>query len=287
MLFEVLESRGGVASTVELAGLGVPVRQVTAAVRRGDLVRVRRGWVALPRADPELVASVAVGGALSCTSVLVRYGVWCAHDDRRHVRVPPHAGRSKSSGTSTRLHRTGLLPHTGTAIDSFASALAVSVMCQPQVDAIVSLDSALRLGLVTRATLHEVLAPLSASHRRYLDRVDPASGSGLESKARLRLTSRRVRLRSQVHIAGVGFVDLLLGDRLVLEVDGHRWHSTREAFTEDRRRDLELTRRGYRVVRLSYTQVMHDWEACEEVLLGLIRRDEHRWPVRTGGESRR
>lgn len=47
---------------------------------------------------------------------------------------------------------------------------------------------------------------------------------------------------SQVWVASVGWVDLVVDGWLVIEVDGYATH--REAFGEDRRRDAELTRLG-------------------------------------------
>jgi len=52
-----------------------------------------------------------------------------------------------------------------------------------------------------------------------MDLVDPGCGSGLETLARLHLRRRHIRVRSQVHIPPVGWVDLLIGGRLVLELD--------------------------------------------------------------------
>ena len=93
----------------------------------------------------------------------------------------------------------------------------------------------------------------------------------------LALASRGLRVRTQVPIAGVGAVDVLVGDRLVIELDGSEFHSGSREFANDRRRDLELARRGYRVIRLSFSQVMTDWDACEAVILRLVRAGEHRW----------
>ncbi len=42
---------------------------------------------------------------------------------------------------------------------------------------------------------------------------------------------------------------------LVVEVDGYRFHSGRDAFERDRRRDAELQARGYRVVRITWRQL--------------------------------
>jgi very-short-patch-repair endonuclease len=46
--------------------------------------------------------------------------------------------------------------------------------------------------------------------------------------------------------------------RLVVEVDGHQTHGTRFAFEDDRARDLQLVRAGWRVVRFTYAQITYD-----------------------------
>ena len=52
-------------------------------------------------------------------------------------------------------------------------------------------------------------------------------------------------------------VDFLWRDQgLVVEVDGFQFHSTREAFERDRRRDAELQRAGLRVLRVTWRQVV-------------------------------
>ena len=43
--------------------------------------------------------------------------------------------------------------------------------------------------------------------------------------------------------------------RLVVEVDGRRAHGTRRAFEHDRRRDADLTERGYDVIRFTWRQL--------------------------------
>ena len=54
-------------------------------------------------------------------------------------------------------------------------------------------------------------------------------------------------------------VDFLYPDRrLVLETDGDRFHGTRLAREADAARQADLETAGYRVVRLSYQQVIHD-----------------------------
>lgn len=45
---------------------------------------------------------------------------------------------------------------------------------------------------------------------------------------------------------------------LIIEVDGRDVHTTRRAFATDRRRDQRLAMLGYRVIRFTWHQVMHE-----------------------------
>lgn len=49
--------------------------------------------------------------------------------------------------------------------------------------------------------------------------------------------------------------------RLVIEVDGFAFHSSRKAFENDRLRDAELLRRGFRVMRITWHQLVDDRHA--------------------------
>jgi very-short-patch-repair endonuclease len=44
--------------------------------------------------------------------------------------------------------------------------------------------------------------------------------------------------------------------RLIVEVDGYAYHRAPSAFEADRKRDVELTIRGWRVLRFTYEHVM-------------------------------
>ncbi len=57
-------------------------------------------------------------------------------------------------------------------------------------------------------------------------------------------------------------VDFLWRDqRLVVEVDGFAFHSSRAAFEKDRLRDAELQARGFRVLRVTWRQIVDRKEA--------------------------
>jgi very-short-patch-repair endonuclease len=60
-----------------------------------------------------------------------------------------------------------------------------------------------------------------------------------------------------VRIRGVGRVDLVIGDRLVIECDSREFHDKADSYAADRARDLELLRQGYREIRLTYAQVVY------------------------------
>jgi very-short-patch-repair endonuclease len=44
----------------------------------------------------------------------------------------------------------------------------------------------------------------------------------------------------------------------VLETDGNRFHRTSRQIERDRRKEADLVRAGYRVLRATYWQVEHD-----------------------------
>jgi len=290
----VLAAAGGVASTDYLAAHGVSARTVDVAVARDTVERLRRGWVSLPGAPLDVVRAVRVGGTLSCLSVLKRHDIWCASDNRLHIRVPPRA-QNLSSPHDRRVplgrpERFGIVVHHSLPapfldepegpVDPFAWALLHSIECQSKIDAIVTLDSALHSGRISRTELEFLAAGLPAKYRAYLALTDPNAASGLETKARLGLRRLNIASRSQVKVRGVGYVDLLVGDRLVVETDGREWHQKPEAYLEDRRRDLALAELGYLVLRLSYAQVMGEWDRVVAVIRAIIARDEHRWSSR-------
>ncbi|MGX5681968.1 DUF559 domain-containing protein [Schumannella luteola] len=74
----------------------------------------------------------------------------------------------------------------------------------------------------------------------------------------------------------VGRIDFLVGNRLVVEIDGAEFHAPREAFERDRRRDALLTSLGFRVLRFSYIQVLNRWPEVERAILTAVGRGDHR-----------
>lgn len=280
-IIQIVTDFHGVARVADLVTRGHRPRTIDALVARGVLIRPRRGWVALPDADGDGLRAVRLGGVATCLSVLRPLGVWAAEDTRLHIQVRPHS-HVPAHGPGIIAHRRHAVATSpsSAASDSIESALVHATVCQPRLDAISSLDSALHLRLVTTVRLTALLEQLPGCYREYIAFLNGAAESGLESRVGLGVRAVGIGFRVQVQITGVGRVDILIGQRFVIEVDGSAWHSGHTAFVADRRRDLALARLGYLVVRLSYAQVMHEWPATLEVIRGIVARGEHRWAWR-------
>jgi len=269
----------GIATKRELAAAGWSDQQLLNGVRNGTLLRLRRGWYAHPEASTGAMLAIRAGGLLTSSSLTQALGLWTVDDNRVHVALAANASRLTPVGAETVLHWGYPVerPNTFAVTDTLPNALAHIARHSALADSVVTIDSALNSGLLHPEDWMRVLASLSPSKQVLGFHVDGHSQSGLESRCRLSLRSRRIRVRIQVAIAGVGIVDVLVGDRLVVELDGERYHSGPVSFENDRRRDLELARLGYRIIRLSYAQVMNHWPYCESVILRLVRAGEHNW----------
>ena len=90
-----------------------------------------------------------------------------------------------------------------------------------------------------------------------LSLVDARSGSLPESLLRVALVDAGLPVEPQAHVPGVGRVDFLV-DGVIVEVDGFAYHSGRDQYREDRRRDRAAHRLGYVVLRYTFEEVVHD-----------------------------
>ncbi|QHC65257.1 DUF559 domain-containing protein [Rathayibacter sp. VKM Ac-2759] len=137
---------------------------------------------------------------------------------------------------------------------------------------LVALESALEKRLLDRDDVDRIRAACPARLHAALGFVRDDAGSGLETLARWRLHLIGVDARTQVWIAGVGRVDLLIGSSLIIELDGRSTHD----FENDRRRDLFAAKDGYVTLRFSATQVLTAWPEVEAAVLAAIERGLHR-----------
>ena len=94
-----------------------------------------------------------------------------------------------------------------------------------------------------------------------------------EAEKRLRELVRSAGLpqpRMNVHRAGWE-VDAVWDDqRLVVEVDGRKFHSTPARFERDRRKDADLLLAGYRVLRVTWRRLTKEPREVVAILAGAL-----------------
>jgi very-short-patch-repair endonuclease len=259
-----------VAQVRGLRDAGHSAYVVNQALARDALVRVRRDWVALPAADPELVAAARVGVVLTCITQARRLGLWVLREDRPHVAAPPHGSIAE---TSAHVHWAApVVPrHPERLVDSVENALALVAVCQPFESALAIWESALSKGLIDRGAVRRLDLPAAA--HRLLDAAVPWSESGLESFVVPRLRWMRLAIVPQVWIAGHR-VDFLIGERLVLQVDGG--HHVGAQRSSDIALDARLMLLGYHVIRVGYEQVIERWEEVQDLVMRAVAQGLHR-----------
>ncbi|MFC9917911.1 DUF559 domain-containing protein [Agromyces binzhouensis] len=249
-------------------------RDLERAVRAGALVRLRPGWVAVPEAGASTATAVRHGGALGCVSRLQLEGLWLLGDHSRvHVAMRPN-GRGRSHSACTCVVHWNDVPHASGRVPVIAALVQV-LGCLGVEEFFVALESAMRTRLITRAGLASVRARLPLDKRWLADFARWNADSGLESLLRLRLRRLGIDLASQVAVPGVGTVDFVLGDRLILEVDGKRNHDGASMRHKDLVRDAVAAAHGFDTLRFDYAMVVHEWELVEAAILSKLDRSLH------------
>lgn len=261
---------GGVVKTRVLRQAGFTDAQIRQLVADGVLTRLRPGWLAMRWARAEVVEAVRGGGVLGCASALAFRGAWKFHGDKVHTYRSRHGRRGEHDGCPGPRSRIA----SDVAVLRIPEAFMQAVFCLPPLDFLVVAESAIHRRLITEEELREVLRGYGPGVDRLLSHLDRAE-SGTESYVRLRLRAKNIKVQPQVEIKGVGRVDFLIGTSLVLEVDSREHHEDPEAYERDRIRDQKLVALGYRVVRVTYDQVMYGWDQIEARLLEIIRAGLH------------
>jgi very-short-patch-repair endonuclease len=144
--------------------------------------------------------------------------------------------------------------------------------CQGPDVGFVVLESALQQKRIGAQGLTLVLQRLPENDRARAALAGSQSESGSESLLKLILLELGVPFRQQVTIGGVGRVDFLIGERLVIEVDSKQHHSNPY---KDRHRDAGLSIAGLRVLRFMYSQVVYERPQVAAAIVGAIARSDH------------
>ena len=270
---EWLARAGGVAHSGDVRAAGFSDRDMAGAVASGRVRRVRRSWLVSTDCDPRRAAAASVSGRVTCVSGAALHGLWVPRHDDMHIAVRPNAARFESAGV--KIHwATGPSPVRRRAVDDpLINVLFHVARCLPRRDALAVWESALQRGVVDREVLR-LVAWRSTRAREFASLATVLSDSGLESVFIDGLRHMGLPVRQQVWIDGHR-VDVLVGDRLVIQLDGFAHHQA-----SDRRRDIRadarLTLRGYAVLRFDYQQVFFDWDYVEATVLAAVAQGRHR-----------
>lgn len=273
-----LRVHDGIARQTLLAGRQTSKRELKDAVASGALLRIRRSWLALPDADALLIAAARAGVVLSCVTRAERLGLWVHGDSTMpHVAAPPCSGGVRIESDAKNAPRATVHwfapvvprpPHT--LEDGIENTLVSIALCQPFENALATWESAFRKGLADRAVLARLRLPRIA--RDLLDESTPFADSGLETIVPRRLRWLRLRIVAQAWLHG-HLVDFLLGERLVLQIDGG--HHVGPQRDSDNRHDAELALRGYHVIRVGFHQVMDDWPGVQQLVMNAVAQGLH------------
>lgn len=265
-----LRLRGGVVRTSVLSDAGCTRGECERALSSGVIIRPGRGWLAVSDADPLLIAAARNGVVLTCVTQAKRLGLWVLKDDRPHVAARANSGRAPTSSTTVHWCTPPLPRHPDHLVDPIENVLVIAARCMPHEQALVVWESALRQGITTRQAVERLALPPAA--RRLLADADPFADSGLESLAVPRLRWMRLPLRRQIWVFGHR-VDLLIGERLVLQTDGaHHVGAQRD---QDIAHDAELMLLGYHVIRVGYRQVVDHWEEVQDRIMRAVAQGLH------------
>jgi very-short-patch-repair endonuclease len=266
--------RSGIAHAHEALRAGYTRYELRAALRLGRVTRIRRDWLALPSAPADLRTAAQASGRIACLSLAKRLKLWTMDDDLEHLSVSPHSTYKASEGQ--RLHWSRNIVPVGryALVEPIENALVQIADCQPFENALVVWDSALNSRRVSEEQLARL--PLRSEAARKVRATSTCfSDSGIETIPVSRLALVGITVRQQVVLCGHA-VDGLIGDRLVLQIDGYAHHSSAAQRRSDIAHDRVLVFRGYTVLRYDYKEILFEWPRVEQEILQAIAQRLHR-----------
>ncbi|HET7139935.1 MAG TPA: type IV toxin-antitoxin system AbiEi family antitoxin domain-containing protein [Arthrobacter sp.] len=273
-IVDFLQRHSGVVRTSQLKQAGFSRQAIAQAASLGLTIKLSRGVYGLPGSN-QLGEALTNGGLLTCVSAAPFYKLWILHEARSlHLsRSHPMPAPKIVEHGRTRHPQHGWLPLAG-----LADVLVHSLRCLPELDALVMVQSAVGRGDIELDFLYgKVPGRRNGKARSVLDLVIPRADSVLEVLANTHFVRAGLRVRRHVIIPGVGEVDFLIEECLVVETDGST-HFAPQSVKKDQRRNNRSILGGYLVLRYYYADVVFGPdEMVAEVLAVLKLRREGRF----------
>lgn len=264
-LTTLLARNDGFVTRAELRRAGFTRYAIRSMIERGALVAFTRDILGRPNAAAAFRRAVAMGGRAACVTAARAMGIWVLNGNEFHVVPRSHNARFRADRAAPEavLHWTPepIEPDRHRlVVESGRNALAHIARCQPLDAAVASFDSAVRLGMISIEELERLASVHGGRFGDVVALVTGKADSGLETLTRVRLAWAGIGCREQVLIDGHQ-VDLLIGDRLIIQLDGTQHLKDPVQLARDRRQDRRLKLMGYTVLRYGYADVVFDWEA--------------------------
>ena len=286
----------GVVSRRQLERAGISTDVADRYIRIGRMTRLHRGVYHLgPAVGPyaPLVAATLACGDTAALSHRSGAGLWRLLGECDDLVDVTASGRAESRA-GIRVHRAQLRPDEVTS----SQGIRVTTPARTLYDLASTVSPTHHgAGASSRVVVHrdveralaEALAQRLTTRPAMLALLDDHHGRGagllrelLESDVKPALTRSEAEDRF-LDLVRRGRVDdpvvnviveryevdfLWRAERLIVEVDGHRYHASKRAFENDRRRDAVLAAAGYTVMRVTWDQITREHEA---VLVRLVR----------------
>jgi very-short-patch-repair endonuclease len=276
----LLTDNRGIVTRQMLRDAGATDHQIRRWLKAGALIALGRSMLAMPQASPDLVRAVSLGGRLACISAAKYRGIWTMEDGCFHVALRANHSHFTDDGAvppprvhwdSRPLDPLSSLP----ALESIRAMLAHVAACQPLDLAVAVFDSTVRKGMISLEELQQLASVRRGRFARVVSFASTQADSGLESATRVRLALAGIQCRDQVKIDGHR-VDLLIGDRLIIQLDGKQHLKDPVELARDRAQDRRLKLMGYTVLRYGYAEVFFDWPTTFSEIAGHVARGAHR-----------
>lgn len=252
--------------------------QLSAWVRSGRLVRPLRGVYATAGAETDVVSAFRENGRLTCISAARFYGLWVLHrSDVLHLSCGNGVPRPGVVDHAP----CGFPSHPCLPVAGLADALLHSLRCLPEFESLVMVQSAVGRGDITAGFLERALVGnRNGKARSVLGLLIPRADSLLEVLAHTHFVRAGFRVRMHVVLEGVGEVDCLIDECLVVELDGSTHFEPRQVKKDQRRNNASIVG-GRLVLRYYYDDVVY----APEAMVAEIRTVLRQWKLGTFAPS--
>ena len=274
----------GVVTHEQLLQSGITPAEIKWRLRTGALIRVHRGVYRVGHTAPSMEA-VYLAAVLACGEAALLSGLATAHllGLIRGEAPPPEVTaptERRIKGVRTRRARAGMpegIRPRGIPATSVAQTLVdIAAVLDDASLAAACHEAGVRFG-TTPAEVRAILSkrPRSRGARKLklaMGGVTPVALSRVESTFARRLRGAGLPLPVMNRPAGGRRVDCRWAEhRLTVELDSYLFHSSRQAWERDRRREREAYARGDQFRRYTWDDVMHHPRLMLRELRELLR----------------